>query len=91
MDERSYRPIACGDYDFLEIACMDNYDLEIVMTKATIHGRALTTENNATGEYLLIALEDGQHQSLRIDLIKKIIVKTNNARFKEHTFSMAGI
>lgn len=87
MDSKTYTPIACGDYDFLEIACMDNYELEVVMSTETTFGRAITTDNNATGEYLVIALEDGKQQSLRADSIKKIIVKTKNARFTEHTFS----
>lgn len=87
MNSKTYTPIACGDYDFLEIACMDNYELEVVMSTDTVHGRAVTTENNASGEYLVVALEDGQQQSLRADSIQKIIVKTKNARFAEHTFS----
>ena len=87
MNELSYVPIACGDYDFLEIACMYNYDLEIITSKETLHGCALTTENSPTGEYLIIALEEHHHQSLRVDLIQKIIVKTENARFIEHTFN----
>ena len=86
MSGVSYVPIACGDYDFLEIACMYSYDLEIVTTKEILHGIALTTENSPTGEYLIIALAEHHHQSVRIDLIQKIVVKTENARFEEHTF-----
>lgn len=90
MDEGSYKPIACGDYDFLEIACMYNYDLQIVTAKLIIHGRALTIENYPKGEFLIIALEEGQHQSIRIDSIQKIIVKTKYARFDAHTFNTLG-
>lgn len=90
MDETPYRPIACSDYDFLEIACMYDYDLEIETTKGILHGCALTTENSSTGEYLIVALEEHHHQSIRLDLIQKIVVKTKTALFKEHTFNSAG-
>lgn len=30
MVNSKYSPIDCGDYDYLEIACMDRYDVEVL-------------------------------------------------------------
>ncbi len=87
MNGKTYTPIACGDFDYLEIACMDNYDVELVMHNEHVRGRAITTNNDKTGEFLVIETEGGERLSLRADLIHKIIVRSKNARFREHTFT----
>ncbi len=55
----SYQPIDCGDYDFLEIACMDNYVVEVKTTQGNCTGTAKTLVTEPVGEYLCLQHSDG--------------------------------
>ena len=79
-------PIGCADYEYIEIACMDRYLLEIVKDDGRIRGVAVNTEVNDTGEYLIVQLDDNSRDTVRVDLIKQIIVVSKNRRFDERTF-----
>jgi len=83
---KSYIPIGCADYEYIELACMDRYDVEIIKDDGKIRGLAVNTEANATGEYLIVQLDDNTCEHVRIDLIKQIIVLSEIRRFDEHTF-----
>lgn len=87
-DAKQYQPIACGDYDYLEVACLYQYKVELVLPADKIRGKAITTEKNDSGEFLTIETGDGQQRSVRADQIEKMIVLTENARFAEHTFAL---
>ena len=82
----AYVPIGCGDYEYIELACMDRYEIDVVKNHGTVRGLAVTTEANNTGEYLIIELDNEQRESVRVDHIKKIIVRSKIRRFDEHTF-----
>lgn len=84
-----YTPIDCGDYDFIEIACMYGYRLDVVLESKTMNGKAVTTEKNTTGEYLILEIEDKTREMIRVDKIKKFVVLDENARFREHKFRNA--
>jgi len=82
----SYTPIDCVDYDFIEIACMYGYQLDVVMHSGTITGKAITTEKNANGEYLILENDEGTRESIRADEILKLIVLDSHAKFSERIF-----
>ncbi len=82
-----YVPIGCGDYEYIELACMDRYEVEVVKRSGPpIRGLAVTTEVNDSGEYLVLELENQQRELIRVDQIKQIIVRSENRRFDERTF-----
>ena len=65
---------------------MDRYEVDIVKDDGTVRGVAVNTKVNDTGEYLIVQLENNVCDSVRIDLIKQIIVLSENRRFDERTF-----
>lgn len=71
MDD--YQPLACDLYDYLEIACMHHYQLDIELVDgAHLQGEALTTETTASKEeFLLVRTADGE-QRLRMDSLLAI-------------------
>ncbi len=82
-----YAPIACGDYDFLEIACLDGYEVVLETPGGTLQGRALTTEVRQQAEYLVLVDSDGQQLQVRLDQLRSLRVITRPSRFSEHSFA----
>ncbi|WP_061239946.1 Rho-binding antiterminator [Ectopseudomonas composti] len=80
MDD--YQPLACDLYDYLEIACMHRYQLDIELVDGTrLQGQALTTETIASkGEFLLVRTADGE-QRLRMDHLLAITPQDAGASF----------
>ena len=59
--EKTYRPINCGLYDYLEIACLYHYDLDIKLRDGTLlKGAAQTTLIKEGAEFLVVQLHN-QH------------------------------
>jgi len=83
-----YTPIDCGDYDFIEVACLYQYQLEVVLQSSTIRGKAITTKKDNTGEFLILEIADNTRDSIRADEIVKLIVLDKPAKFSEHTFKI---
>jgi len=81
-----YTPIDCADYDIIEIACLYGYQLEVELQSQTIRGKAVTTEQNAQGEYLIVQDESNTRKKIRADEIHKLVVLNKHAKFSEHTF-----
>lgn len=81
-----YKPIDCSDYDFLEIACMDGYDIEITLDSGTARGHARGLEIRAGEEFLRIQARNDEHQDIRVDRIREIRVLSTPARFDRHVF-----
>jgi len=87
----SYTPIQCQLYDYVEIACMRHYRLDIeLMTGEIITGMALTTLIKNKQEFIVINTnidsEKNNHdqdseQEIRLDLVKSITVLDENAEF----------
>jgi transcriptional antiterminator Rof (Rho-off) len=82
-----YIPIACSDYDFLEIACMDQYEIDLQLVFGSTRGNAKQLETRSGEEYLLITKGDGAEEAVRVDQIKQLSVLTRPARFTEHQFA----
>lgn len=83
----SYDPISCDHYDYLEIACMDRYEVELQLNDLSVTGRAdqLTAEHGI--EVLLLRQADGSLSRVRVDSIVHMRVITRPARFTDHRFS----
>ncbi len=85
--EDSYTPIQCQLYDYVEIACMCHYRLDIELTTdEIITGKALTTRIKNKQEFIVIdvASEDadkGTEQEIRLDTVKSITALDENAEF----------
>ena len=82
----SYVPIDCNDYDFLEIACMDGYQVEVKIDSGTLIGVATGLETRFGEEYLTIQVSGGLVETIRIDRIVSLEVLTEPARFRRHDF-----
>ncbi|TGE85084.1 Rho-binding antiterminator [Pseudoalteromonas sp. KS88] len=69
-----YRPIKCGDYDQLELFCMQQAKVTIITTDdETLIGKAINLENHkGQGEFLLICCEEQGEHKVRLDKIKAI-------------------
>lgn len=88
MDEDSeYQSIDCSDYDFVEIACMDHYDVEVVTKDGIFFGRAETTVNDGSGEFLQMRATDGKVLKIRLDTVRRLLVRTRPSRFESHDFA----
>ncbi len=82
-----YIPIACGDYDYLEIACLDGYEIELTLRADTVAGVASGMEVRDGMEFICLLLPDGANKSIRVDGIEHMKVLTRPARFREHRFA----
>jgi len=82
----SYTPIACGDYDILEIICMDAYDVEVITDTDKYSGIASDIKKQKDGEYLILTSSGTEIASVRSDKIIKINVLTRPCRFSTHDF-----
>lgn len=79
-----YKPIACHSYDYLEIACMDRYDIRVHRDSSNVQGIAAGLETKSGEEFLLLELDDSSTDRIRIDQIKSIEVLTRPARFTHY-------
>lgn len=81
-----YSPIQCQFYDYIEIACMRHYRLDIELTSGeTLSGKALTTRIKDKQEFIVISADsekNHEEQEIRLDLVKSITALDNNAEFK---------
>jgi Rho-binding antiterminator len=77
-----YQPLACDLYDYLEIACLHRYRLEVELLDGTrLQGEALTTETTASKEeFLLLRCADGERR-LRLDRLLAITPQNDGASF----------
>lgn len=80
--DSDYRPLACELYDYLEIACLHRYRLEIELLDGTrLQGQALTTETTASKEeFLLLRCAAGERR-LRLDRLLAITPQDAEASF----------
>lgn len=81
-----YSPIQCQLYDYIEIACMRHYRLDIELTSGeTLSGKALTTRIKDKQEFIVISADsekNHEEQEIRLDLVKSITALDDNAEFK---------
>jgi Rho-binding antiterminator len=77
-----YQPINCDLHDYLEIACLHGYRLDIELKDgARLEARALTTRTSRVKEeFLLVETVEGQ-QEIRLDQLLAITPLDANAQF----------
>ena len=74
----AYKPIQCGNYDYIEIACMRHYTLAIeLLDGEKLVGKAQTTLIKDKQEFLVIS----GNQAIRLDKIKAMTVVDEGAEF----------
>jgi Rho-binding antiterminator len=78
----AYQPLNCDVHDYLEIACMHGYRLQVELLDGTsIVARALTTRTaTSKEEFLLLQSEAGQFE-MRLDQLLAITPLNANASF----------
>ncbi len=81
-DDTHYSPIQCQIYDYIEIACMRHYLLDIELTSGeTITGKAMTTKIENKQEFMVIETKNSEKQEIRLDLVNSIKPLDDNAEF----------
>ena len=81
-DSSAYTPIQCQIYDYIEIACMPHYRLNIELNSGgIITGQAITTRVKNKQEFIVIKNKDTGEQEIRLDLVKSIQALDDNAEF----------
>lgn len=86
--------ISCDNYDYIEIACLYTYLLELQLTSgAILTGRAITTGiDECKQEYLLLEIQaenelhPALNQQVPLDQLSTMQVLTANARFQQVVF-----
>ncbi|MBT5221208.1 MAG: transcriptional antiterminator [Woeseia sp.] len=87
MVDSKYSPIDCGDYDYLEIACMYRYDVEVLANGKRICGTAVNLEVIDGEEFLLVDVADAPANKIRVDHIGRMTVNSWPCRFVSQLFS----
>jgi Rho-binding antiterminator len=77
-----YKMIPCEHYDYLELACLRGYQLNIELINGTqCQGQAITTQTRADKTEWLVIQQQQNKQSLRLDHIVAITPVDVNAEF----------
>lgn len=80
--DSDYKPLTCELYDYLEIACLHGYQLDIeLLDGGRLQAQAVTTETTASKEELLILRSAGGEQRLRLDQLLAITPLDADASF----------
>lgn len=80
--------ISCSDYDYIEIACMHGYDVELrLLTGQVISGTALDTQRNALKQECIKMHSQGTDILVALDEVKSMNVLSKNARFTHVDFT----
>lgn len=78
----AYQPLNCDLHDYLEIACMQGYRLDVeLIDGGRLVAKALTTRTSSDKEeFLCVQTVDGQ-QEIRLDQLLAVTPLEDNARF----------
>ncbi|MCZ2721482.1 Rho-binding antiterminator [Marinomonas sp. 15G1-11] len=80
--------ISCGQYDYIEIACMHHYPVTLFLsTEEVVQGIALDTKRNEMKKECVLVDADGIHVLVLLDTIQKMLINIDNPHFKEVVFS----
>ncbi|MFJ7283636.1 Rho-binding antiterminator [Pseudomonas sp. NPDC099000] len=83
----AYQPLNCDLHDYLEIACLHGYRLDIELNDgARLDAKALTTRtSSAKEEFLCLETADGP-QEIRLDQLLAVTPLDANAQFGRVVF-----
>lgn len=84
---KDYAPIACGDYEVLEVVCMDSSEVEIHLEGNSMVGTATGLRIKDRAEYLQLTLKDGLTEEIRVDQIQHLTVLSRPTHIHHHTFN----
>ena len=80
--------ISCGDYDYIEIACMHGYDVKLhLLTAGVISGKALDTQYNSLKQECIKIHSQDTEILVALDEVKSMDVLSKNARFTHVDFT----
>jgi Rho-binding antiterminator len=80
-------PISCDLHDYIEVACMRNYRVELVLKGGeVIVGKALDVITSPEKQEFLIIDNGGEKQQIELTQLHKMIALTPNASFNEVEF-----
>ena len=79
---KPYQPLNCDLHDFLEIACMHGYRLQVeLLDGPSFVARALDTRTAPSKEEFLLLQGDGDRQEVRLDKLLAITPLDPGASF----------
>ncbi|MEH6353115.1 Rho-binding antiterminator [Pseudomonas sp. 3JA] len=79
---KTYQPLNCDLHDYLEIACLYGYTLDIELIDGQrLTARAITTRTASTREEFLDVETAEGRQEIRLDQLLAITPRDHNARF----------
>ncbi|MEW7314807.1 Rho-binding antiterminator [Buttiauxella gaviniae] len=82
-----YQPINCDLHDYLEIACMHHYRLNIELNDGQhFVATAITTRTASSKEEFLLLQNENQQFEIRLDKLRVITPLNKNASFGCITF-----
>lgn len=82
MKMDTYKPLHCDLHDYLEIACLYGYTLNIELTHGQhVTARAITTRTASTREEFLEVDTEGGRQEIRLDHLLAITPVDEDAKF----------
>lgn len=77
-----YQPLNCDLHDYLEIACLRGYQLDIELIDGQrLVARAVTTRTSSDKEEFLVIEKQGAQQEIRLDQLLAITPQEANAEF----------
>jgi len=80
--------IGCNEYDYIEIACMHQYPVKIVMKAGGfVQGKALDVKINQSRKECIKISNDGKETLVELDTISKLEVLVENPHFEEIEFN----
>ncbi|WLH37869.1 Rho-binding antiterminator [Pseudomonas sp. FP2196] len=85
-----YQPLNCDLHDYLEIACMRGYQLDIELIDGQrLVARAITTRTSSDKEEFMVIEQAGAQQDIRLDQLFAITPLDANAEFGRIVLSEA--
>ena len=79
--------INCAIHDYIEIACVFHYRIELTLLDGTsTRGRAQTTQTRAHKKEFLVLKSDAGEQYIDMDSIKSMQALTTNPHFDKIKF-----
>ncbi|WP_433897971.1 Rho-binding antiterminator [Pseudomonas sp. PSE1(2024)] len=77
-----YQPLNCDLHDYLEIACLRGYQLDIELIDGQqLMARAVTTRTSSDKEEFLVIEQQGAQQEIRLDQLLAITPLEANVEF----------
>lgn len=83
-----YQPLNCDLHDYLEIACLRGYQLEIELIDGQrLMARAITTRTSSDKEEFMVIEQAGTQHEIRLDQLLAITPQATNAEFGRVAFN----